>query len=187
MLRYGNATCLHVPCSCFLQHFFMRVYPKGIRISSSNLNPSLFWRQGVQMVALNWQKCDKGVMLNEAMFANTGGWVLKPTGFRSNESNSSRTRPKIVDITIEFLAAQNIPLPPQMKSDKGFKAYVKCTLHAETLGTSSPPSRVRSRERRRSIQSDRRMDKVSTSKQTTVSATSKAKVLCLYDSTEFKS
>jgi hypothetical protein len=27
----------------------MRAYPKGTRIGSSNLDPSLFWRQGVQI------------------------------------------------------------------------------------------------------------------------------------------
>lgn len=27
----------------------MRAYPKGLRVSSSNLDPAIFWRQGVQM------------------------------------------------------------------------------------------------------------------------------------------
>jgi hypothetical protein len=51
--------------------FLMRAYPKGTRIASSNLDPSLFWRVGVQMVALNWQKIDRGMMLQEAMFQGT--------------------------------------------------------------------------------------------------------------------
>ena len=33
------------------------------------------------MVALNWQSWDKGMMLNEGMFAGEQGWVLKPDGF----------------------------------------------------------------------------------------------------------
>jgi hypothetical protein len=62
--------------------FLMRVYPFGLRVSSSNLDPSIFWRKGVQMVALNWQKWDRGMMLNEGMFAETAGWVLKPSYYR---------------------------------------------------------------------------------------------------------
>jgi hypothetical protein len=29
---------------------------------------------------LNWQETDEGMMLNEGMFAGTGGYVLKPQG-----------------------------------------------------------------------------------------------------------
>lgn len=43
------------------KQYLMRAYPKGTRISSSNLDPATFWRRGVQMVALNWQKIDEGV------------------------------------------------------------------------------------------------------------------------------
>lgn len=38
--------------------YLMRAYPSGTRVSSSNLDPAVFWRKGVQMVALNWQKFD---------------------------------------------------------------------------------------------------------------------------------
>ena len=31
-------------------NFFMRAYPKGTRVRSSNLDPATFWRQGIQMV-----------------------------------------------------------------------------------------------------------------------------------------
>lgn len=62
------------------EHFLMRAYPSGFRISSSNLDPAVFWRKGIQIVALNWQSWDEGMMLNEGMFAGTGGYVLKPEG-----------------------------------------------------------------------------------------------------------
>jgi hypothetical protein len=42
--------------------FFMRAYPAGRRIDSSNPDPSLFWRKGVQMVAMNWQYLDEGMV-----------------------------------------------------------------------------------------------------------------------------
>ena len=53
--------------------YFMRAYPKGVRVTSSNLNPIPLWRHGVQMVALNWQSVDKSTMLNEGMFGGTRG------------------------------------------------------------------------------------------------------------------
>lgn len=61
-------------------HYLMRAYPSGLRISSSNLSPPLFWGLGAQIVALNWQQTDEGMMLNEGMFAGTGGYILKPEG-----------------------------------------------------------------------------------------------------------
>ncbi|KAH6706196.1 PLC-like phosphodiesterase, partial [Verticillium dahliae] len=56
--------------------------PQRARFDSSNPDSSLFWRKGVQMVALNWQYLDEGMMLNEGMFAGEQGWVLKPPGYR---------------------------------------------------------------------------------------------------------
>ncbi|RYP66830.1 hypothetical protein DL769_005925 [Monosporascus sp. CRB-8-3] len=67
------------------KHYLMRTYPSGMRISSSNLDPPVFWRKGIQVVALNWQKWDEGMMMNEGMFAGTGGYVLKPEGFRGKK------------------------------------------------------------------------------------------------------
>jgi hypothetical protein len=124
------------------QNFLMRTYPHGLRISSSNLNPLNFWRDGVQMVALNWQKCDKGMMLNEGMFAGEGGWVLKPPGFRGSNGgrlhhdqlrqlsiSGSASGAKQVDLTIQIFAAQDVPLPPDEDKAEGLRPYVKCNLH----------------------------------------------------------
>ncbi len=38
------------------RHFLMRTYPSGLRITSSNLDPVVFWRKGIQIVALNWRE-----------------------------------------------------------------------------------------------------------------------------------
>jgi phosphatidylinositol phospholipase C, delta len=37
-----------------LRHL-MRVYPGLTRVTSNNFDPTVFWKKGVQMVALNWQ------------------------------------------------------------------------------------------------------------------------------------
>lgn len=44
------------------RHYLMRAYPSGFRIGSSNLDPAPFWRKGIQIVALNWQNWDEGMM-----------------------------------------------------------------------------------------------------------------------------
>jgi phosphatidylinositol phospholipase C delta len=35
--------------------YHRRVYPRGSRINSQNLDPSIYWRAGSQVAALNWQ------------------------------------------------------------------------------------------------------------------------------------
>ncbi|KAG2413857.1 hypothetical protein HFD88_003046 [Aspergillus terreus] len=116
------------------RNHFMRIYPFGLRVTSSNLDPSFFWRRGAQIVALNWQNVDKGVMLNRAMFADQRGWVLKPPGYRSSDGAGSAIVRKQLDLSIEVLAGQNIPLPPGDTNEKGFHPYVACHLHVETDG-----------------------------------------------------
>lgn len=107
----------------------MRAYPKGLRITSNNLDPAPFWRQGVQMVALNWQYVNAATMLNLAMFKSTGGWVLKPEGYRSQHRATSQVTALergTLDLSIEVLAGQNIG-----PSGKRPHFYVKCELHIE--------------------------------------------------------
>ena len=119
--------------------FLMRAFPSGIRVSSSNLDPSVFWRKGVQFVALNWQKYDEGMMLNRGMFAGSGGWVLKPKGYRgtagmdevTRESQSDAIIHRTLSLSVEVIAGQDIPLPIGDTRPSGFHPYVKCELHVE--------------------------------------------------------
>ncbi|KAL7934801.1 putative phospholipase C [Trichoderma chlorosporum] len=113
--------------------YLLRAYPAGFRIGSSNLNPAIFWGGGAQMIALNWQETDEGMMLNEGMFTGTGGYVLKPQGYRPKLSTAEDVSiaHKSAALAFTFLSAQNIPLPPGEKSAKGFKPYIKVELHVE--------------------------------------------------------
>ncbi|KAI9695589.1 MAG: hypothetical protein M1820_008514 [Bogoriella megaspora] len=146
---------IHSPSPLFLHNksFLMRAYPKGTRLDSSNLDPSVFWRKGVQIVALNWQKWDEGMMLNEGMFGGSGGWVAKPVDYRSSLTAPTATdvaaldghgtgKPRemgakhqsevsnrgTVDLVVTLLAAQNIPLPEDKKE---IRPFVKIELHVE--------------------------------------------------------
>jgi hypothetical protein len=120
----------------------MRTYPHGLRVSSTNLDPSIYWRKGVQMVALNWQKWDRGMMLNEGMFAGEGGWVLKPEGYRSissreifmgvpGTSQADSISYRTLNLKIMVFAGRDIPLPEGDEDPKRFHPYLKCELHVE--------------------------------------------------------
>ncbi|XP_038711784.1 phosphoinositide phospholipase C 2-like isoform X6 [Tripterygium wilfordii] len=64
----------------FTQQNFLRVYPKGTRISSSNYNPFVAWMHGAQMVAFNMQGYGKYLWIMQGMFRANGGcgYVKKP-------------------------------------------------------------------------------------------------------------
>lgn len=129
------------------RNFLMRAYPKGTRVGSSNLDPAIFWRHGVQMVALNWQHWDAGTMMNEAMFAGSGGYALKPIGFRSQPSESDKVaaaaKRYTLDLEVEYFAAQDIPLQPGDTRANSFEPYIKCELHAETPEELNNDAKVR--------------------------------------------
>ncbi|MCJ1390545.1 hypothetical protein MMC18_003405 [Xylographa bjoerkii] len=122
------------------RNFLMRAFPSGTRVSSSNLDPAFFWRKGVQMVALNWQSWDAGMMLNEGMFGGSSGWILKPEGYRRSAANAPISQyenqtgampHKTLKLTIQILAAQELPLPIGDARSDHFHPYVKCELHVE--------------------------------------------------------
>ncbi|KAG6003432.1 hypothetical protein E4U21_002026 [Claviceps maximensis] len=118
--------------------YLLRAYPSGLRIRSSNLMPTIFWGSGAQIVALNWQQKDEGMMLNEGMFSGTGGYVLKPQGYRPticSKSTSDTVTYKTLNLKLTFLAAQSIPLPAGDKSSKSFRPYVKTELHVDACNS----------------------------------------------------
>jgi phosphatidylinositol phospholipase C delta len=41
------------------KRYFLRVYPSGYRVTSTNFDPICYWKRGVQMVSLNWQTYGK--------------------------------------------------------------------------------------------------------------------------------
>lgn len=108
--------------------YLMRAYPKGTRVRSSNLDPAPFWRQGIQMVALNWQQMNAAMMLNEAMFSGTGGWVQKPETYRKAKAEQPPIKRVGVDLSVRLLAAQKLDAEARTTPN----VYVKCELHVES-------------------------------------------------------
>ncbi|KAF3765339.1 PLC-like phosphodiesterase [Cryphonectria parasitica EP155] len=140
--------------------FLVRTFPESLSsFLSSNPNyPTLFWRKGVQMVALNWQVWDTAMELNDAMFDHENGWVLKPTGYRSNETKANcqaDVMGKKMDLTITVLAGQHIPSDDHSESSRGttrinpaavnadrFRPRVTCFLHVESAAERNPKKSI---------------------------------------------
>ncbi|WVZ96047.1 hypothetical protein U9M48_041732 [Paspalum notatum var. saurae] len=64
----------------FTQRNLLRIFPRSTRITSSNYNPLMGWRYGVQMVAANMQGHGRKLWLTHGMFRANGGcgYVKKP-------------------------------------------------------------------------------------------------------------
>lgn len=119
--------------------YLMRVYPSGYRISSTNPDPLIFWRRGVQMVALNWQTYDLPMQMNEAMFASGSdrlGYVLKPRELRESLSMQEEiSEPSIlglgkmqkqrISFSVDIISAQQLPRPRGIAPDAALDPYVE--------------------------------------------------------------
>lgn len=120
-------------------HHLMRVYPKGTRIFSRNLDPSTFWGVGAQVVALNWQTYDAAMQLNEALFSGSDGYVLKPAALRAG-GNGKLSTGRQKRLRLHVGGATNVPTPEGYDAED-MKPYVTCTLiHPDDL-SGKPPKR----------------------------------------------
>ncbi|EEU40055.1 uncharacterized protein NECHADRAFT_57828 [Fusarium vanettenii 77-13-4] len=120
-------------------HHLMRVFPKGTRISSTNLKPVPYWGIGAQICALNLQNFGTSNQLNEALFSGTDGYVLKPAALRAGGSgklNTGRTR----RLKLHVAGATDIPLHGDSEAD-GIKPYLTCSLYHPDDLKNDPPKR----------------------------------------------
>ena len=122
--------------------YLMRVYPSGYRIQSTNPDPLVFWRRGVQMMALNWQTYDLPMQMNEAMFASGAdklGYVLKPRELRESLSiqeeisepsihGLGRIQKKLIRFSVDVISAQQLPRPRGVAADAALDPYVEIEM-----------------------------------------------------------
>jgi phosphatidylinositol phospholipase C delta len=120
-------------------HHLMRVYPKGTRISSKNLAPVPFWGIGAQICALNWQTFGASSQINEALFAGSGGYVLKPAALRAGGSGNLNTGRR-KKLRLHVAGATNVP-HPQDREHEDIKPYLTCTLVHPNDMNNLPPKR----------------------------------------------
>lgn len=120
-----------------MRHLF-RVYPRGIRVDSSNFDPNIFWRRGVQIVALNWQTYDPGMQMNQAMFAagnDRYGYVLKPEYLRpppvavsGDVGRGPKLAKHLVKFSVEMISAQQLPRLPTMSLDSSINPFIEIQM-----------------------------------------------------------
>ena len=122
--------------------YLMRVYPSQWRVGSSNPDPLLFWRRGVQMMALNWQTYDLPMQMNEAMFATGSdqlGYVLKPRELRESLTiqdeisepsihGLGRIQKKRIRFSVEVISAQQLPRPRGIAPDATLDPYIEIEM-----------------------------------------------------------
>ena len=106
-------------------------------MTSSNQEPGVCWRHGAQFVALNWQRFDVGMMQNEAMFVESGGYVLKPA-YVHDANVKKKTFLLSIQVhfcllrLMEIIGASGLPCPEDLKDVGDLDPYVKVKLDAET-------------------------------------------------------
>lgn len=114
-----------------------RVYPKTMRLQSSNFDPNTFWRRGVQMVALNWQTFDAHMQMHHAMFAagdDQYGYVLKPESLRNLRSKEGtfETRRKLpryaISFSVKVISAQQLPRPPNVGKNEALNPFIEVQM-----------------------------------------------------------
>lgn len=114
-----------------------RVYPKTMRVQSSNFDPNTFWRRGVQMVALNWQTFDAHMQMHRAMFAagtDEYGYVLKPESLRNVRSKEGpfETRRKLprfaISFSVKVISAQQLPRPQNVGKNEALNPFVEVQM-----------------------------------------------------------
>lgn len=122
------------------RHHLMRVYPKGTRANSSNFDPLLYWRHGVQMAATNWQTYDMGTEINDAMFASghdRTGYVLKPKEIRTDSSSITSppgsAKKKLSQFSVRIISARHLQPPADSKD-----STINPCIRVEILSADDP-------------------------------------------------
>ncbi|XP_061351658.1 phosphoinositide phospholipase C 6-like isoform X1 [Gastrolobium bilobum] len=105
----------------FTQKNILRVYPRAMRVKSTNFKPHIGWMYGAQMVAFNMQGHGKPLWLMQGMFRANGGcgYVKKPQTLMQkqqcdNEFDPTRILPekKILKVKVYMGHGWNLDFSP---------------------------------------------------------------------------
>ncbi|NXA10122.1 PLCZ1 phosphodiesterase, partial [Sapayoa aenigma] len=132
----------------FISHttrFITRIYPRGLRMSSSNYNPQEFWNVGCQMVALNFQTPGTQMELQDGKFLDNGGcgYVLKPEFLR--DPNTTFTPQNVgayskpMSLSIRLISGHQLPPSSMSKTNKADPL-----VHIEIYGVPEDQARKKS-------------------------------------------
>uniref|UniRef100_A0A803YIJ9 Phosphoinositide phospholipase C n=1 Tax=Meleagris gallopavo TaxID=9103 RepID=A0A803YIJ9_MELGA len=119
-----------------------RVYPLGLKMTSSNYNPQEMWNAGCQLVALNFQTPGYEMDLNTGRFLGNGGcgYVLKPQFLRSPHSGS----PHPLVLRIRVITAQQLPKLNREKLSSIVDPFVRVEIYGVTADCSKQQTAYRS-------------------------------------------
>jgi len=109
-----------------------RVYPPATNVNSENVSPLLHWAYGAQMVALNYQTTDIGMILHEGMFREQNGgygYVLKPAAVLG--ATAEEAGPTVLTITI--ISAHFLPKPKGEEHLENINPLVVISIHGEDM------------------------------------------------------
>jgi len=127
------------------QHL-IRVYPAGLRLTSSNYDPLAAWNAGCQMVALNYQSGGIEIWYNQGKFSDNGGcgYVLKPKASLALEDTKDASPATVnpsswsltpidasflkhpIVVTVQLLSGHHLPVPKQAKGT--INPFVEITM-----------------------------------------------------------
>ncbi|GAO19950.1 hypothetical protein UVI_02052860 [Ustilaginoidea virens] len=117
-----------IPIAAHNARHLMRVYPKGTRISSSNLKPLKFWGVGAQICALNWQTFGTSNQLNDALFNGSEGYILKPAALRQGGNGNIFTGQK-KKLCLHVAGATDVPVDED-REPGSLRPYLSCNLYS---------------------------------------------------------
>jgi len=103
-----------------------RIYPKGMRVDSSNYDPVPSWCCGAQVVALNYQTCALPMWLNDGKFHDNGrsGYLLKPKFMREEKITFDPDGKHPVQKTLILTVISGFQLPKVEGKEKKQKGEV---------------------------------------------------------------
>ncbi|KAI3630452.1 hypothetical protein MIR68_011887 [Amoeboaphelidium protococcarum] len=109
---------------------FARIYPKGTRIDSSNIDPQVYWMVGCQMAALNLQHHDQSLEINHGLFLQNGncGYVLKTDQLLPDKVSGT---PKLFrQLRVTVLGGFKLPKPNLEMQGEIIDPYVEVSVIA---------------------------------------------------------
>ena len=131
-----------------------RVYPKGLRVDSSNYNPMPAWLSGFQVVALNYQTNDKYVWMNQGHYRGNGacGYMLKSELLLSNDDYSPKTYGNFdATLKVKVISGHYLPKPAGDHKGEVIDPYVIVTLAGlRPKGEGKYPDKTKAGEKKRS-------------------------------------
>ncbi|XP_074857612.1 1-phosphatidylinositol 4,5-bisphosphate phosphodiesterase delta-4 isoform X2 [Carettochelys insculpta] len=114
-----------------------RIYPRGLRLDSSNYNPQEMWNVGCQLVAMNVQTAGLEMDLCDGLFRQNGrcGYVLKPAFLRDEGAAFDPQDPQswaggsLWSLAVQVISGQQLPKVASSKASAIVDPLVRVEIH----------------------------------------------------------